>query len=75
MAERRLQVQELQQAAQSSVRPTARPVDTYVRPAAPQTQASELSQFVAAIAPAIQADADERRKERLVRERKIRGYL
>jgi GH24 family phage-related lysozyme (muramidase) len=71
MAERRLQVQELQQAAQSSVRPTARPVDTYVRPAAPQTQASELSQFVAAIAPAIQADADERRKERLVRERKI----
>ena len=71
MAERRLQVQELQQVAQSSVRPTARPVDTYVRPADPQTQASELSQFMAAIAPAIQADADERRKERLVRERKI----
>ena len=71
MAERRLQVQELQQVAQSSVRPTARPVDTYVRPADPQTQASELSQFMAAIAPAIQADAEERRKERLVRERKI----
>jgi GH24 family phage-related lysozyme (muramidase) len=71
MAERRLQVQELQQVAQSSVRPTARPVDTYVKPADPQTQASELSQFMAAIAPAIQADADERRKERLVRERKI----
>lgn len=71
MAERRLQVQELEQVAQSSVRPTARPVDTYVRPPASQTQPSELSQFLAAVAPAIQANAEETRKERLVRERKI----
>ena len=69
MAERRVPVQRLD--VPTSVKPVASTVDTYVRPAAPQTQASGLAQFVSAITPAIQAEADERLKVRLKREREI----
>ena len=73
MAERRVQVKELDVPSMSSVTPTARPVDTYVKPAKEEFQPSELSQFLSAITPAIKAQADERLKQRLDRERKIQA--
>jgi hypothetical protein len=73
MAERRVPVQRLD--VPTSVKPVASTVDTYVRPAAPQTQASGLAQFVSAITPAIQAEADERLKVRLKREREIENGI
>ena len=73
MAERRVPVQRLD--VPTSVKPVASTVETYVRPAAPQTQASELAQFVSAITPAIQAEADERLKVRLKREREIENGI
>ena len=71
MAKRRVQVQELKSIPQGSVAPTARPVDTYVRPPDPQLQPTQLSQFVAAITPAIKAEGDMRRAERIKRENRI----
>ena len=71
MAKRRVQVQELKSLSQGSVAPTAKPVDTYVRPADPQLQPSALTEFVAAITPAIKAEGDMRRAERIKRENRI----
>jgi uncharacterized protein (TIGR02594 family) len=71
MAERRVQVRELDVPSLSSVTPTASPVETYVRPEREQVQPSALSQFVSAITPAIKADSDERLRKTLEREQKI----
>lgn len=73
MAERRVQVKELDVPSMSSVTPTARPVDTYVKPAKEEFRPSGLSEFVSAIAPAIKAQSDEKLKQRLDRERKIQA--
>lgn len=73
MAERRVQVRELDVPSLSSVTPTASPVETYVRPVQEQTQPSALSQFVSAIAPAVQAESEENLRKRLERERKIQA--
>ena len=75
MAERRVQVKELDVPSMSSVTPTARPVDTYVKPAKEEFVPSELSQFLSAITPAIKAEADERLKVRLERERQINAGI
>lgn len=73
MAERRVQVKELDVPSMSSVTPTARPVDTYVKPAKEEFRPSGLSEFVSAIAPAIKAQSEEKLKQRLDRERKIQA--
>jgi hypothetical protein len=52
MARQRVQVQNIQ--APTEVRPTARVVETYVKPAAPEFRPSALSQFIEGISPAIQ---------------------
>lgn len=71
MAQSRVQVGRLNAPTQSDLRPQASPVETYVRPPEAQLQASPLSQFLSAISPAMEADADMRRTERLKREREI----
>lgn len=71
MAEKRVQVGRLNAPTQSDLRPQAAPVETYVRPPESQVQASPLSQFVSAISPAIEADAQVRKADRLKREREL----
>ena len=53
---------------------TARPVDTYVRPAETQAQQSPLSQFVEAIAPVVKAKANKELEIKLKREREIESF-
>lgn len=71
MAQTRVQVGRLNAPTQSDLRPQAAPVETYVRPPETQQQPSQLSQFLTAITPAIEADANLRKAERLKREREI----
>jgi GH24 family phage-related lysozyme (muramidase) len=79
MAQSRVQVGRLDKGSvygasaptQSDLRPQAAPVETYVRPVESQVQASPLSQFMSAISPAIEADAEVRKTDRLKRERKL----
>lgn len=71
MAEKRVQVGRLNAPTQSDLRPQAAPVETYVRPPESQVQASPLSQFMSAISPAIEADAQIRKADRLKREREL----
>jgi len=71
MAQTRVQVGRLNAPTQSDLRPQASPVETYVRPPETQQQPSQLSQFLTAITPAIEADANLRKAERLKREREI----
>ena len=71
MAQTRVQVGRLNAPTQSNLRPQAAPVETYVRPPETQQQPSQLSQFLTAITPAIEADANLRKAERLKREREI----
>jgi len=54
-----------------STAPSARPVETYVRPAEIQSQPSALSEFVSAITPAVKAVADKQLETKLKREREI----
>ena len=75
MAERRVQVRELDVPSLSSVSPTASPVETYVRPIQEEFQPSALSEFVSAIAPAIQEESEQKLKQRLDRERKIEAGI
>jgi hypothetical protein len=75
MAERRVQVRELDVPSLSSVTPTASPVETYVRPVQEEFQPSALSEFVSAIAPAIQEESEQKLKQRLDRERKIEAGI
>jgi hypothetical protein len=70
MAERP-QVRQFQAPTQANLSPVASPVETYLRPAEQQRQANPLSQFISAIAPAIKAEADATKTERLKREREI----
>lgn len=70
MARQRPQVRELETGS-LVVQPTARPVDTYVRPAALPAETTPLAQFVNAIAPAVQAVGDKQKAELLKREREI----
>jgi|14_taG_2_1085336.scaffolds.fasta_scaffold00058_52 hypothetical protein len=71
MAQSRVQVGRLNAPTQSDLRPQAAPVETYVRPVESQVQASPLSQFMSAISPAIEADAQIRKADRLKREREL----
>lgn len=71
MAQTRVQVGRLNAPTQSDLRPQASPVETYVRPPETKQQPSQLSQFLTAITPAIEADADLRNADRLKREREI----
>ena len=71
MAQSRVQVGRLNAPTQSDLRPQAAPVETYVRPPEQPAVAGSLSQFLTAITPAIQADANIRKAERLKREREI----
>ncbi len=70
MAERP-QVRQFQAPTQADIRPVARPVDTFVRTVSQPTQASSLSQFLTAIAPAIETGAEQRKLERIKREKEI----
>lgn len=74
MAEKRVQVGRLNAPTQSDLRPQAAPVETYVRPPESQVQASPLSQFMSAISPAIEADAEIRKADRLKRERELETF-
>lgn len=71
MAQSRVQVGRLNAPTQSDLRPQAAPVETYVRPPEQPAVAGSLSQFLTAITPAIEADANIRKAERLKREREI----
>lgn len=71
MAKQRVMVSELN--APTEVTPTARPVNTYVRPEAPITQPSALSQFLGAIAPVVEQKGEEILKEKALRERDERN--
>lgn len=63
MAKRRLQVDDL--SAPEQLRAVATPVETYVRPPETQLQASDLSQFLTAITPAIKAEAQAKKEQAL----------
>lgn len=71
MAKQRVMVSELN--APTEVTPTARPVNTYVRPETPITQPSALSQFLGAIAPVVEQKGEEILKEKALRERDERN--
>lgn len=70
MAERP-QVRQFQAPTQADLRPMASPVDTFVAQPKDNTQPSSLSQFLTAITPAIEADANQRKVERLKREKEV----
>ena len=57
----RPQVRQFQAPTQADIRPTASPVDTFVRPVSQPSQPSALSQFVNALTPAIQMEAEQRK--------------
>jgi len=67
----RPQVRQFQAPTQADIRPTASPVDTFVRPVSQPSQPSALSQFVNALAPAIQVEAEQRKLNRLKKEKEI----
>ena len=67
----RPQVGQFQGPTQANLRPVASPVDTYVKPVSQPQGPSALSQFVSAISPAIEAQAQERKVERLKREKEV----
>ncbi len=67
----RPQVGQFQGPTQANLRPVASPVDTYVKPVSQPQGPSALSQFVSAISPAIEAQAEERKVERLKREKEV----
>ena len=67
----RPQVRKFQGPTQANLRPVAAPVDTYVKPVSQPQGPSALSQFVSAIAPAIESQAQERKVERLKREKEV----
>lgn len=67
----RPQVRQFQAPTQADIRPAASPVDTFVAPAKETTQPSPLSQFLTAITPAIEADANQRKVDRLKREKEV----
>jgi len=67
----RPQVRKFQGPTQANLRPVAAPVDTYVKPVSQPQGPSALSQFVSAISPAIEAQAQERKVERLKREKEV----
>lgn len=70
MAERP-QVRQFQAPTQADLKPMASPVDTFVGQPKDYTQPSPLSQFLTAITPAIEADANQRKIDRLKREKEI----
>lgn len=67
----RPQVRQFQAPTQADIRPTASPVDTFVRPVSQPSQPSALSQFVNALTPAIQMEAEQRKLDRLKKEKEI----
>lgn len=70
MAERP-QVRQFQAPTQADIRPAASPVDTFVAQAKDYTQPSPLAQFLTAITPAIETEANQRKVDRLKREKEI----
>ena len=70
MAERP-QVRQFNAPNQANLTPAASPVDTFVGVAQQATQPSALSQFVAAIAPAVEAVSNQQKVDRLKREKEI----
>lgn len=67
----RPQVRQFQAPSQADIRPTASPVDTFVRTVSQASQPSPLAQFMTAIAPAIETGAEQRKLERLRKEKEI----
>lgn len=67
----RPQVRQFQAPTQADIRPAASPVETYVRPVVQDQAPSELSQFLSAITPAIKVEAEQRKLDRLKKEREI----
>jgi len=67
----RPQVRKFQGPTQANLRPVAAPVDTYVKPVSQPQGPSALSQFVSAITPAIESQAQERKVARLKREKEV----
>jgi len=63
MAQRRVPVERMR--SSTALQTVAAPVETYVRPAEPQTQESALGAFVRAIAPSIETLADVERQKQL----------
>lgn len=72
MAQRRVPVNRLE--VNTVVKPTASPVETYVRPTQEQAVPSELSQFISAITPAVKAVSDKELEEKLKRERELENF-
>ena len=73
MAQKRTQVARLN-VDNISTGAIASPVDTYVRPIETQSTPSALSQFVTALAPAIEAKANKELEVKLKREREIENF-
>jgi hypothetical protein len=69
MARQRVQVQGIQ--APTEVRPTARAVETYVQPVAPQFKPSPLAQFVEGISPAIETISQIEKEKQVKRQIEI----
>lgn len=67
----RPQVRQFQAPTQADIRPAASPVETYIRPVVQAQAPSELTQFLSAISPAIEVEAEQRKVERLKKEREI----
>lgn len=73
MAQKRTQVARLN-VDNISTGAIASPVDTYVRPIETQSTPSALSQFVTALAPAVEAKANKELEVKLKREREIENF-
>lgn len=71
MAERRVQIKELDVPSLSSVTPTASPVETYVRPEQVRSEPGALSDFISAIAPVVEVASKQKLQKILEREKKI----
>ena len=69
MARQRVQVGDIQTPTQ--VTPTARTVETYVAPVAPDFKPSALAQFVKGISPAIETISDIEREKQVKRQIEI----
>ena len=67
----RPQVRQFQAPSQADIRPAARPVDTFVKTVSQTSQPSPLAQFMSAIAPAIETGAEQRKLDRLRKEKEI----
>lgn len=68
---RRPQIQQFAAPSQANLTPVSTPVETYIKPTVQDQAPSELSQFLTAITPALEVQAEQTKLDRLKKEREI----